>query len=148
MSADVAVQDQLDIIQYKRSLPDEDIRRRMILFQLTDDWAADVNLGELRENYAHLLRSQLSRLNEYYYQACQVDKVQLAAILHDATFFADDQGLTLAQIEVIQLALTYFQRVQLTQDELRECTLKLHRSGIEVIPPMPDFEEFLTLSET
>jgi len=37
MATEVAVQDQMDLIQYKRTLPDEDIRRRIIIFQLTDD---------------------------------------------------------------------------------------------------------------
>ena len=36
MTTEVAVQDQMDLIQYKRTLPDEDIRRRIIIFQLTD----------------------------------------------------------------------------------------------------------------
>ena len=146
MTTEVAVQDQMDLIQYKRTLPDEDIRRRIIIFQLTDDWATDINSGELRENYAQILRSQLSRLGQYYAEAGQAVRAQLAAILHDATFFAEHEGLSLDQVSVLQFALTYFQRVALTQDELRECTMKLYRSGIEVIPPMPDFAEFLAMS--
>jgi len=147
MTTEVAVQDQMDLIQYKRTLPDEDIRRRIIIFQLTDDWATDISSGELRANYAQILRSQLSRLGHYYTEAGQIDRAQLAAILHDATFFAENEGLTLEQLGMIQFALTYFQRVVLTQNELRECTMKLYRSGIEVVPPMPDFEEFLAMSE-
>ena len=47
MTTDIAIQEQMDVIQYKRTLPDEDIRRRIIIFQLTDDWAADIKAGEL-----------------------------------------------------------------------------------------------------
>ncbi|MEZ4736022.1 MAG: hypothetical protein R3E79_53720 [Caldilineaceae bacterium] len=146
MAIEVTVQDQMDVIQYKRTLPDEDIRRHIILFQLTDDWTTDIKAGELRENYAQILRSQLSRLSQFYAEAGRADHAQLAAILHDATFFAENEGLTPEQLGMIQFILTYFQRVALTQDELRECTMKLYRSGIEVIPPMPDFEEFLAMS--
>lgn len=48
MANAAGVQEQMDVIQYKRTLPDEDIRRRIIIFQLTDDWATDLQMGKLR----------------------------------------------------------------------------------------------------
>ena len=135
-----------DVLEYKQTLPTEDVRRRIVLFQLTDDWAADVQKGLLRENHAVLVRSQLNQLCEYYSLADQDDKAELAITLYNATFFAESEGLTVDQIYVIQLVLTYFLRVELTQDELKECTLKLYDVGIQILPPMPNFEEFLALS--
>jgi len=57
MTTEVAVQDQMELIQYKRTLPDEDIRKRIIIFQLADDWATDISSGEyakiMHRSYVH-----------------------------------------------------------------------------------------------
>ncbi|MEM7534925.1 MAG: hypothetical protein AAF639_22295 [Chloroflexota bacterium] len=146
MITDVFEQNLTDVLEYKQNLPAEDVRRRIVLFQLTDDWAADVQKGLLRENHAVLVRSQLNQLCEYYSLADQDEKAELAITLYNTTFFAESEGLTVDQIYLIQLVLTYFLRVELTQDDIKECTLKLYDAGIQILPPMPNFEEFLALS--
>ena len=114
------------------------------LSQLLSEWPTNTTERELQRSYACVLRSMLHRLFDRYESADNRNKARLAVILHGATFYAEEVGLSHQQISALQAVLTYLQRPTLTTDDLRESERRLRQAGIEVTPPMPNFEHFLT----
>ena len=105
MTTNILTQNYSEVLEYKQSLPAEDIRRRIMIFQLTDDWVSDIQKGVLQESYAALIRSQFNQLCEYYTLIDQKNKAKLAINLHNSMFFAETEGLTIEQVYVVQYYL-------------------------------------------
>jgi len=138
--SDVVLQIPEDLAQHAHQLSKDEVGSLITLFSLTDKWPTGTASDELQKSHAQVLRLHLHSLFEYYYNLGQENKAQLAITLHGATFYAENEGLTHLQIATIQNVLTYFQRVLLTIDDLRECSRLLWANEIFTLPEMPNWQ--------
>lgn len=130
-----------NLTQYAYQLSKDEVGILITLFRLTDKWPTGIASEELQKSHAHVLRLHLHDLFEYYIDLKQENKIKLAALLHSTTFYAENDGLTHTQISTLQTLLTYFQRMSLTNDDLKECSRLLWEHGIEITAEMPNWQE-------
>lgn len=138
--SDSVIQTQAALTQHARQLSKDEVGILITLFRLTDKWPTGDTSGELQKSHAQVLRLHLHSLFEYYDNLGQENKAKLAVTLHAATFYAENEGLTHMQIATIQTILTYFQRILLTIDDLRESSRLLWANEIFTLPEMPNWQ--------
>ncbi|MEM7538259.1 MAG: hypothetical protein AAF639_39190 [Chloroflexota bacterium] len=148
MIAETPIKNKVEFVLKNNTLTSDEIGRLITLFQVTDDWLAQIDSPIYQKHHAVTLRLQLHQLGNYYFDQGERNKSKLAVSLYDATFFAESEGLTQTQIEALQFLFTYFLRIMLTHDDLDECEGKLFESGIHVMPTAHNISEFLALSST
>lgn len=140
MTPDILLQKPETLTIHARQLSRDEVGILITLFRLTDKWPTGAASTELQRSHAHVLRLHLASLFEYYYDLGQENKAKLATTIHAATFYAEKEGLTHAQIAAFQTLFTYFQRIALTTDDLRAGSRLLWENGIDTTPEMPNWQ--------
>ena len=140
MTTELAVQDTVDLAEYVPATIGEEAKRVLKLYWIIDNWLDDVESTELQKIHAQVMRSQLTRLVQYYFENEQRNKAKLAATLYGAASYAEKTVLNHAQINAIQTLLDYFQRGNLTLPDLKQCHKVLLDHDIYTLPEMPDWQ--------
>ncbi|MEM7537644.1 MAG: hypothetical protein AAF639_36070, partial [Chloroflexota bacterium] len=115
-------------------------KRLLKLYWVLDIWRDVVDSEQLQKAYAQTFRSQLEALVNYYFDRGERNKAKLAVLLSDTTVYAERVGLVREQLEALQAQLIYFQRVDLTIDDLSECDRNLLKQGIYPVYEMQNWE--------
>ncbi|MEM7538801.1 MAG: hypothetical protein AAF639_41965, partial [Chloroflexota bacterium] len=141
MAVNVLEETSVDFISYVPTEANIEAKKLLKLYWTLDNWLDHIDLFELQKMHAQVLRLQLTQLVQYYFERGERNKAKLAGLLIDAAIRGEKMGLTQAQVETIQAQLIYFQRVELTMDDLSACDRNLWAQGMYPMYEMPDWEK-------
>ena len=137
---DVLTKDAANFTAYVPTTASNEAKRLLKLYWILDSWLDDIDSVSLQKMHAQVLRSHLDWLAHYYFEKAERNKAKLAVILLNATLYAEQDGLNQAQVELLQAQLIYFQHVNLTNNEVSQCNLRLWDNSIYTVPEMPNWE--------
>ena len=140
MAAKVFEETSVDFISYVPTKKNSEAKKLLKLYWTLDNWLDHIDSLDLQKMHAQVLRSQLTQLVQYYFERGDRNKAKLAGLLIDAAIRGEKIGLTQTQVETIQAQLIYFQRVNLTMDDLSACDRNLWKHGMYPLYEMPDWE--------
>ena len=140
MITDVTIQKSVDLTSYVPSAINDEAKRLLKLYWIIDSWLDDLESTELHTVHAQVLGSQFNHLVHYYLDGGQRNKAKLALTLRGASTYAEKMRLNEAQINAIQTLLVYFQRANLSVDDLKQCHQSLLDHDIYTLPEMPNWQ--------
>ena len=140
VALDVQEREIIDLDSYIPSAVNHESKRLLRLYWIIDNWREDMDSLALQKNHAQVLRARLNQLFDYYFENGQESKAQLAVTLCGATFHAEEAGFTIDQLNALETLFVYFQRINLTSDNLKECHRYLVQHGIYTLPEALDWQ--------
>ena len=140
MAVTVMAEETVDFGSYVPTKISDEAKKLLQLYWIFDNWIDAVDSMDLQKMSARVLYLQFERLVLYYYEQGKRNKAKLALNLSGAMRYAEDIEFNTEQIHALQSLLFYFQRINLTLDELKQCYRHILQHGIFTTPSMPDWE--------